>query len=373
MGFATRRVWVLALCVLAVALAGAMFPATGIGTVPSVGFAPADGASDAGQTGGTGPSDPTDETGEGSRTDVSGGTPTPSSRTPGPAGQTPTAPAATPAGERTETGTPTRTPTPTVTPTPTPTATPGTAGDSGEAGLLLGVLVGVSLRLLLAGTLLVSLPLVTLEGKARRWPVFRWLPVPAVSVVSVAQTVPQATTAVLVGLSGSAPRLAAGLGKTLSATVQGLGVVGSGLLRGLGGLAVGIPGSLAGSLSSLGGFSLWRGSETTLAGDGDDASGGTAGEEGGADAPAGADEGPTTVEEAWLAMVERVPVGGRRTKTPMELARAAVDHGFPAEPVYAVTEAFRQVAYGGATPTDERTERALAALERLRNALEGEE
>jgi len=359
---ATRRVLVLALCVAAVVLAGLMFPATGIGDVPSNGVDVVVGPEDAGpeDTGPPGAVARTDATPE--RTDES-------TRT-----QLTPLPDDGPGTETEPSGSSNSTATPTATPTPTPTPTPVGPSDTDDRGAL-AVLLGASLWWLLVGLFAAVLPCVTLEGKARGWPLFRRLPVPSVSLVAAAQRIPQTTTAVLVDVSGSVPRLVSGVGDALTAGSRGLGVAVSALVRALGTLVVSVPGALAGSLAAILDLSLFGGSETTVGGLPDDerVQSGEAGSTG----PTAdeSDDPPSTVEEAWVAMVEGLPLGSHRTgtKTPMELARAAVDHGLPAEPVYALTDAFRQVAYGGASATEERTSRALDALDRVRDALEADE
>lgn len=366
MQLATRRVLVLALCVAAVVLAGLMFPATGIGEFPSEGAGAVagpgdDGPGTAGPPGTVAGTDATPEPGDESTRTQS--TPRPDD---GPDAGTQTEPG--------ESSNSTATPSATATPTPTPTPTPAGPSDTDDRGVV-AVLLGASLWWLLVGLFVVVLPCVTLEGKARGWPLFRRLPVPSVSLVAAARRIPQTTTSVLVDVSGSVPRLVSGLGDALTAGSRGLGVAVSGLARAVGTLVVSVPGALAGVLAAILDVSLFGGSDTTVGGLPDDER--VQSDEVGSATPAAdeSDEPPSTVEEAWVAMVERLPAGSHRaeTKTPMELARAAVDHGLPAEPVYALTDAFRQVAYGGASATEDRTNRALAALERVRDALEGDE
>ena len=71
------------------------------------------------------------------------------------------------------------------------------------------------------------------------------------------------------------------------------------------------------------------------------------------------------MEEAWAALSRRVAIPNRRTRTPGEIARTAIDRGYPDEPVQRLTDAFREVRYGGRSRGD-RTEIARSALERLR-------
>lgn len=82
------------------------------------------------------------------------------------------------------------------------------------------------------------------------------------------------------------------------------------------------------------------------------------------------DTGPPSVEEAWLAMVELLPVERSPSTTPREFARRAVDRGVPAAPVERLTGAFEDVVYGGRAP-DERASSAREALASLRKRLGG--
>jgi len=79
-----------------------------------------------------------------------------------------------------------------------------------------------------------------------------------------------------------------------------------------------------------------------------------------------------SIRELWRQFARRVVQGSWRTRTPGEVARAAVDRGFPQEPVEELTEAFRDVEYG-AGPATTRRERAKAAFDSLEQADEEEE
>ena len=352
MAFATRRVLVLACCVVSVVLAGLMFPATGTGDVPSLG---------SGSTSGVGPPSGTATPDPGTTDRAATDTPEPTQVRPG---DTTTTAGGTDRG--TATAVTERT---TTTPTPTPTAAPAVDDDRDDAAPV--AFLGLPVWVLVGWALLVVTPGVLLEGKYRRWPVFRRLPIPAVSLVSLGQSIPQLTSGVLVDVSGSVARLATGLGTAGAGGSRAFVVLASSLPRGIGRLTVSLPGALLGSIPSLSGFSLFGSSSTSLAA-GADAGTGPAGDDERPD-PVEEETPPATVEAAWVTMVESLPVGNRETKTPMELARWAVDHGLPSDPVYALTDAFRAVAYGGAAPTEERTDRALSALERVKQALEDEE
>jgi hypothetical protein len=74
------------------------------------------------------------------------------------------------------------------------------------------------------------------------------------------------------------------------------------------------------------------------------------------DAATPADEAPETADGSiappglfavWRAFVAIVPATAVASRTPGELARAAVDAGFPADPVRDLTDRFREVRYGG--------------------------
>lgn len=87
------------------------------------------------------------------------------------------------------------------------------------------------------------------------------------------------------------------------------------------------------------------------------------------DAPATeADDEPTpTVRRAWHGLVDRLGVPWRETRTPGQIARRAIDAGFPADAVDRLTAAFRDVEYGGRAETDDRIQSAYEALDRIRS------
>jgi len=76
-----------------------------------------------------------------------------------------------------------------------------------------------------------------------------------------------------------------------------------------------------------------------------------------------------SIRELWRTFARWVVPGAWRTQTPGEVARAAVDRGFPPEPVEALTDAFRDVEYGS-EPATTRRERAKAAFDQLRRTRE---
>lgn len=71
------------------------------------------------------------------------------------------------------------------------------------------------------------------------------------------------------------------------------------------------------------------------------------------------------IGEMWVALVERAGVDAPETKTPAEIARAAVDDGLDERPVEQLTTAFVETRYGPAEPTDERRRQATTALDEL--------
>jgi transglutaminase-like putative cysteine protease len=78
-----------------------------------------------------------------------------------------------------------------------------------------------------------------------------------------------------------------------------------------------------------------------------------------------ASSGPAgRLQSVWLRFISLVGVERWETKTPGEVARRAVRSGFPRRPVYALTNAFRDAAYGGRSE-GENAERARSALDEL--------
>ncbi len=69
----------------------------------------------------------------------------------------------------------------------------------------------------------------------------------------------------------------------------------------------------------------------------------------------------------WRRFVAVVGVERWETKTPAEVAREAVERGFPERPVDALTAAFRDAAYGGRAE-DAHLDRAEEALDSVRGA-----
>jgi hypothetical protein len=328
------------LCVLVVAFAASLFPATGFGAYPT-------------SSGGGG--------------SVDGSFDSPGVLDPG----------AVDSGQSQPDGNPTATPTPSPTPTETadeseqtpssnPPANDGLGGDVvvGIVGLGLVALVGfvgflvVPLGATGSGLSVAGVELPALQSRLR----------------AVVGAIPRRTMTFVVGLSASVPGLLDSLGRTAAQVGSGLGVVASGVVHatansarlltaGVGALFVTLPSAFGGGLSSLfdglsrAGGSFRRRSSTSE--ETDDAPGG-----GPVSPPADEDESslPQTVEEAWTAMVELAPVRRTRSATPGEYARAAIDAGLPAAPVRRLTALFEEVRYGDRPSTADRVQSAREAL-----------
>lgn len=71
------------------------------------------------------------------------------------------------------------------------------------------------------------------------------------------------------------------------------------------------------------------------------------------------------LQRAWLAMVERANPDRPWTRTPAEVARAAVNAGIDSETVRTLTIHFEEVRYGNAPLTEERRRQARQWLDRL--------
>nr|WP_303647090.1 DUF4129 domain-containing protein [Haloarchaeobius salinus] len=71
-------------------------------------------------------------------------------------------------------------------------------------------------------------------------------------------------------------------------------------------------------------------------------------------------------------MAGYVPLRRPESKTPAEVARAAVDGGLPRSAVERLTAVFRDVRYGRYPRTDDRKRTAREALAEIRERLEGD-
>ncbi|MFB6222589.1 MAG: DUF4129 domain-containing protein [Haloarcula sp.] len=79
-----------------------------------------------------------------------------------------------------------------------------------------------------------------------------------------------------------------------------------------------------------------------------------------------------SIRDLWRAFARWVVPKRWRTRTPGEVSRAAIDSGLPREPVEALTDAFREVEYGGQS-TGSRRERAREAYDALVRASDMED
>ncbi len=337
------------LCVLVVLFAGSLLPATGFGTYPT-----------RSANGGTGASAPASgvqtPASSASATTVSSGTVTA-------AASTETANAQTTARQTTAT-----------------TAAAGTGGSNHPPSFDL-----TGLLLTLFGTLAVGVVAVLIAailrgtGNTLGARLIDGLPwIGDVPIAALVGSVPRRTLAFVVGLSASVPgvldtfaTVVGDVGRGLGTALTGLGkgtVATAGALVGVTGeLLVGFPravGSLGTLFSGLSGVgSALRRSRPRF---------GRMRDTGravpvSADAESEPEPIPQTVEEAWKAMIERVPMRNPRTATPGEYARAAVRFGLPSAPVRHLTRVFEEVRYGARSDSPSRLQIARQALASIRS------
>lgn len=74
-----------------------------------------------------------------------------------------------------------------------------------------------------------------------------------------------------------------------------------------------------------------------------------------------------TLRQIWSQFIGLLSIPNVRTKTPGEIARYAVDRGFPEGPVEVVAEAYREAEYGGRSPDASTLDRVRSALGELRS------
>jgi len=98
--------------------------------------------------------------------------------------------------------------------------------------------------------------------------------------------------------------------------------------------------------------------------------GGTGASAAGATADEDVSESWRSLRAVWREFVRLVSPRGRRTKTPGDIARSAVERGFPDEPVYRLTNAFRRSEYADESADEGNLSAARRALERLRDRTE---
>ena len=78
-------------------------------------------------------------------------------------------------------------------------------------------------------------------------------------------------------------------------------------------------------------------------------------------------EAPPDLQALWTEFVATSRPPRRRTRTPGEIARYAVERGWSAEAVNELTESYRDAVYGGRLPDEDRLvelRRVMAELER---------
>ncbi len=71
------------------------------------------------------------------------------------------------------------------------------------------------------------------------------------------------------------------------------------------------------------------------------------------------------VYRAWQEMTARLDIEGGETTTPREFETRATDAGMAADDVRELRRLFEEVRYGGASPTDDREQRAVTVLRRV--------
>ncbi len=78
--------------------------------------------------------------------------------------------------------------------------------------------------------------------------------------------------------------------------------------------------------------------------------------------PLGPESPERTIREAWHAFCDHVGIQRRETRTPGEVARRAVETGYPSGTVEYLLSTLRDVEYGGQNPTSDRAARARDAV-----------
>jgi len=346
------RVLVVAACVLAVAVGGAALPATEYGGVPGSDVDAVDSEDPGGVSG-----------------SFLEGTPIEPSGTP--------ADASTPTPRSTTNGTPTDTDsasTPTASPTTSPTPTPD--DDRGDLWPLL--LAGGLFRIVVL-FLVVLIAGVALRGAvllAERSGFIAVGGMDGLGDISIPNPL-RAISARVTATTLSAPSATARLGRAVQEAIVGTGSALGGATAALGRAGRMQASALGALASALGGVGL--GFSTSLSGlvpsFGREDIGAIRGADGGAGGGGGGSDGDgessrLSIADAWLELRRLAAVSNPATRTPAEVARAAVDRGLPRGPVMRLTETFREVTYGRADPDGIRGA-AVDALRSLRDAVGG--
>jgi len=245
------------------------------------------------------------------------------------------------------------------------------AGVLGVFGLVLGVFVLGGAATLGYGAVVLGVATIAGAEAAASLPYGRRI-----------QSVPQVTLSTLIGTSSatvtffdSLGAATASLGTGLSAAAdvpRALGsilasaprAIGGGFTAGMAGLA----GAFGGALSTL---SLGLGRRSAR--EQDTAATEDAREAGGPDPETtwSGEPEPPSIAEAYDMLTDALTLPNQQARTPGEVARAAIDRGWPEGPVRRLVAVFREIRYGGRTETDERTGRARSAVRQLREFLGG--
>jgi len=392
------------LCLFAIVIAAAQFPAIGLGSAPDgggpIGTPPStDAAASDGDAGDADPGDSDDgdgTAGTGTATETTTERTTRSTDTPT------TEDDDVYTDSRAGTDTPTRPATATERSTPEPTTERTTDGpaddetvdassddDSEDLGAVLGGILIVVAGALVLGVVALSGGMTRSGGGSRdrgtgqskiAATLFGYLPRITAGLTGAIGRLPRRTMGFVIGASRSTPRLFDALGSATGQLFTGLRFAGSGAARAFGSVALQAPGGLAKGLGSLGRaaagglLSAPSGAGSLLGSLLSDETSST--DRPGADARNAADVDPeepsepdlpppASVEEAWERMVEAAPVPGWQSKTPVEVAKDAVRTGLPVDPVGRLTELFRRVRYDPERPGDGALSGAREALARI--------
>ncbi|WP_207587399.1 DUF4129 domain-containing protein [Halomontanus rarus] len=355
MAYDLRRAALIGCCALAIVVAASLFPAAGYGDYPGSEAVDSDYYERGGDGAGVPAPDDT-ETDTETATETETGTET---------------------GTETETETETETQTETETTTETETETPVGSSSSGSSG---SSIPGVLVVLALGGFGAVFFWYVTDPTRSSD---VSEVDLPSGFVPRLRlrfSRIPQLTMAATIGASRIVPSLLDGVTRTTRGIGSGLGLVARDVGRGFGTALIAIPSTLgtvgsglfsglfsSGGLSSLFGrpsLPSWRSRSSNRS----SSSPFTADSDPESEPEPEPDHGPPTVEEAWESMIEDLPVRRRRSRTPGEYARTAIDFGLPRRAVLRLTEAFRDIRYGGFPPSPDRTRRARDAFEEIERA-----
>ncbi len=88
------------------------------------------------------------------------------------------------------------------------------------------------------------------------------------------------------------------------------------------------------------------------------------------ESPEGGSSSVELIRDSWAVVTRASGLNAPERRTPGEVSRAAVSRGLPREPVQEVTDAFREVEYGGGDP-DVGADRVRRAMTEIRDAAGG--